>query len=394
MKTIYKLIIAILFVSTLAIGQIIPKKLLIYYSYPSSFNYPSNVYNLDNVANDLKQYDYVVLGENLELTSHQDHNNTVTILSKIAGSSTKVFGYIDLGVKTRNHSMSTIEQRVLAWKAMGVAGIFFDDFGYDFYVSRQRQNAAVSYVHAQNLKVIANGWNPDDVFGNFIDTNYNPTGVGTQLNTNDFYLSESYLIKVWEYEPNIIDWQNKADKLRGYQQNLGFKIMSVTTSDSTNRLTYDPARFFFAWHGAAIDSHEAIGWGEFKFSCCYDINALSPYRARPTTNIGTTFYGSLQRNGSEVYRYTNLGRIKLNTSTHTYGFDAYTTCTSVNSGNWHSASTWSCGRIPFDFDNVIISSGHKITLNQPAILTSCKSILIQKGAIFDCQTKFLARIPN
>lgn len=37
-------------------------------------------------------------------------------------------------------------------------------------------------------------------------------------------------------------------------------------------------------------------------------------------------------------------------------------CRSVASGNWNSVSTWSCGRIPTLCDNVVIDSGHIVTL--------------------------------
>jgi hypothetical protein len=391
MKILLKIFICI-FIPCAVFGQINPKKLLIYYSYPSSFNYPTNGYNLDNVANDLKQYDYLVLGGDLELSTHPDHNNTISILSKMASSTTKVFGYIDLGVSTFNYSMSNIQQRIDAWKAMGVQGIFFDDFGYDYLVPRQRQNDAVNYTHGQNLKVIANGWIPDDVFGNIVNPTYNPTGTSTALNSGDFYLSESYLIKNWDFEPNPNDWKTKADKLKNYQQSLGFKILSITTNDATNQQNYDSNRFFYAWYGATIDNHEATGWGEYNFASCCAINALSPFRTRPNVNIGTVFYGASQQNGSEVYRYTNLGKIAINTSTHAYSFTPYTTCTSITSGSWHSSSSWSCGRVPFDYDNIVIKNGHGITVNMPSVLTTCQKILVEKGAMFDCKTKFLAKI--
>ena len=394
MKHPYLFLFALLNSVACAFGQIMPKKLLIYYSFPSSLNYPVNLYNLDNVANDFKQYDYVVLGESIETSEHPDHVNTVNILAKMAGSTTKVFGYIDLSTTIRNHSIATIQQKVNEWKAVGVQGIFFDDFGYDFNVSRTRQNTVVNYTHSQNLRVIANGWNPDDVFGSTVDPIWNPAGMATALNSQDFYLSESYLIKTYQYEPNPGEWKVKADKLRNYRQNIGFKILSITTGDSVNQLNYDADKFFYAWYGAAIDNHEATGWGEYKFACCGAINAKSPYRVRPSVTIGTAYNEEARQTGSEIFRYTNLGKIAINTATHAYSFIPYTTCMSTASGNWHAANTWSCGRVPFDYDHVVIRNPHKITLNQPAALTSCQQLMVERGAVFDCRTKFLARIRN
>ncbi|GAB3512979.1 hypothetical protein GCM10027442_25300 [Emticicia fontis] len=382
---------------TKTFGQITPKKLLVYYSWPSGLNSASNQGDLDKVANDFKQYDYLVLGADLELASHGDHAKTITILNKMAGSSTKVFGYIDLGVTNggKNFSISEIQQRVDAWKAMGITGIFFDDFGYDYGVSRQRQNDAVNYVHGQTLKVVANGWNPDEVFGNTVDGTYNPTSIATVLNAGDFYLSESYLINTWDYEANIAAWKTKADKLRNYQQSIAFKVLSLTTSNAANQQNYDQNRFFYAWYGAAIDNHEAIGWGEYLFSCCDPINGVSPFRARPNVNIGSSYTSAVQQAGNEIYRFTNLGKIAINTSTHTFSFTPSSNiCTSITSGNWHSSSSWDCGRIPGNSDEVIIKSGHKISLNQPEQLTTCMKILVETGGIFDCKTRFLSISAN
>jgi MSHA biogenesis protein MshQ len=39
------------------------------------------------------------------------------------------------------------------------------------------------------------------------------------------------------------------------------------------------------------------------------------------------------------------------------------TCTSLNSGNWNTGATWSCGQIPQDSDNVVIANTHTITLD-------------------------------
>ncbi|RYU93819.1 hypothetical protein [Emticicia agri] len=392
MKLLLQILSGILFTIP-SLGQITPKKLLIYYSYPSSLNYPTNGYDLDKVANDLKQYDYVVLGADLELASHPDHNNTISIISKMAGSSTKVFGYIDLGVKSpgKNFPMNQIQQRVDAWKAMGVQGIFFDDFGYDFQVSRQRQNDAVNYVHSRSLKVIANGWNPDDVFGSAVVPTYNPNGQATVLNAGDFYLSESYLIIKWEYETNLNFWKTKADKLRNYQQSLNFKVLSITTSDTLQANNYEAARFFYAWYGAAIDGHEATGWGEFKFACCDPNNAKSPFRTRPNVNIGTAFTSPVQQNSNEIYRYTNLGKIAINFASHAYSFTPMPTCTSITSGNWHAYTTWNCGRVPTDDDNVIVKSGHKVTVNHPTGITTCGYFYAEPGSTFNCVTRFLSK---
>lgn len=351
----------LLLMTTSSFSQIIPKKLLIYYSYPSSLNYPANGYNLTNVAIDLAQYEYVILGARLEEADHPDHANTQTIINNPLTATTKFFGYIDLGVSTSNYAMADIQSRVEAWKAMGADGIFFDDFGYDFLVTRTRQNAAVQYVHSKSMPVVANAWNPDDAFGSQLIANSNPTGIPPQLQAQDYYLSESFLIQEGLYS-NPADWLAKAGKLKNYQLQIGFKIFSITTNNQTN--SYSEQQFFYAWYGAFVYGHEATGWGEFNFSAN---TAIAPFRTRPNVATpGTSFRAAEQLINNRLARYTNTGQLWIDISTHTYGFIPCSACQSLKSGSWQDVSVWDCGHIPLACDQVVIKPGHVVTLNETA----------------------------
>ncbi len=46
------------------------------------------------------------------------------------------------------------------------------------------------------------------------------------------------------------------------------------------------------------------------------------------------------------------------------------TCTSTGSANWDLTSTWSCGRVPLAADDVVIASGHSVTVNVAAVCNS------------------------
>ena len=63
-----------------------------------------------------------------------------------------VFGYVDLG-RTNWLSIPDLIDRIERWGAMGADGIVLDEAGYDFGVTRERQNAAVSAAHARGLRV-------------------------------------------------------------------------------------------------------------------------------------------------------------------------------------------------------------------------------------------------
>ncbi|MCP4250765.1 MAG: hypothetical protein GY778_27320 [bacterium] len=295
--------------------QVRPGKLLIYYAFPSMINGAATV---DDAATEFGQYEVAVVGDGLQdgpgdPDPHPDHANTVAIMAHAATADTMFFGYIDLGVTTNNHSLMEIQRRVDAWQGMGIEGIFLDDFGYDFDVTRVRQNAAVDYIHAAGLPVCANAWQPDDAFGDQVHPK-NPSGVPTSLGADDFYLSESYQVR----EGVIVEeatWQNKANPLRVYQGELGFEILSITTVDASG--AYDESKFFYAWHSAAMYGHFATGWGESGYSAQ---TALAPFRTRPTESLGTLFKTGIAKNGSLYTRHTERGTLFVNAAAPSAGF--------------------------------------------------------------------------
>lgn len=294
-------------------GDLAPKSLLIYYGYPSLINGAST---LGQAAATLAEYDYVVLGDTLELSTHPDHANTIAILANPVMSHTTVFGYIDLGVTTQDLSIAEIESRVDDWKAMGVTGIFLDDFGYDFGVTRDRQNTIVDYIHSQGQVVAANAFDPDDAFGDQVNATDNPSGTATALTSSDFYLYESYQVSTG----SIVDpatWSAKATSLAAYQASIGFKVLAVTTANSSN--TYSQSEFNYAWYSALSAGYEAIGWGEYDYSSS---TSQAQYRPRPSLDPGTSFIGNPVTVGAEEYRDTNLGQVQVNTDTDTGSFTA------------------------------------------------------------------------
>jgi hypothetical protein len=73
------------------------------------------------------------------------------------------------------------------------------NFSSDYNVTRSRQNTMISYCHSLNLRVMMNAWDPDDVM----------SGTPMILNSQDFYLLESYLIEDNIYQ-NLTLWKIKV----------------------------------------------------------------------------------------------------------------------------------------------------------------------------------------
>ena len=268
------------------------KKLAIYYSWPSSVNGTFTVAGAINVFND---YHLLVLGTGLEDPSHGDHINTKDIIAGLS-TNTKVYGYIDATLP-----LVDIQSKIDMWATIGVFGIFCDQFGYDFGLTRSKQNDIVDYIHLKNLSAFVNAWNPDDVFA--------PTDtLITHLGKKDWVLAESYQIINDNYQTNE-DWINRSEKLAKYSAATGTKVATVTTTLSGE---YDQAKFDYAYFSALLFGFDAVGWGEKDFSAT---SALLPMRPRKRF-FGNRYTSDIINNNGVLTRHTNVG-IKVNTITRT-----------------------------------------------------------------------------
>lgn len=300
---------------TVLTTTVAPAELLIYYGYPSLINGSNS--DIATAAGHFSAYDDVVLGAGLEKTSHADHTNTVNIIAHSSMANTRVFGYIDLGVKAPafNYSIAEVKTRIDEWKATGAQGIFFDDFGYDFETSRARQNEAVSYARSQGMLIVANAFHPEDAFGNAIDAQMNPTGTPSVLNANDIYLYESFQVRLGEYD-SAVNWQAKSATIENLQKKTPFKVWTVTTLDTGD--SFDQTQFDYSWYSALIQDYDAAGWGELYFSAG---DNSAPFRTRPAITPGEFYSSEMITSGASVARTTQNGKAFINTTTHASGFE-------------------------------------------------------------------------
>lgn len=273
------------------------KRLAVFYGWPSTVN---ATYTVAGATNVFRVYDLVVFGDGLENPTHGDHLNTKAIIAALP-KRTKVYGYVDATL-----SPTVYEPKIDAWVAMGVAGIFCDQFGYDFGMTRATQNALVDYIHSKNLSAFVNAWNPDDVFA--------PSGnLTTKLNGNDWVLAESYQIIEDNYQPTN-DWITRSEKLRDYKKATNVKVATLTTTvlDST---AFDADKFDYAYYSTALYDFDAFGWGEKFFSAS---DGKLPFRNRKKL-YGTKFVSDVVNDGGVLKRYTNVG-VEVNTITRKVDF--------------------------------------------------------------------------
>jgi len=235
-----------------------PKNLIVYYGIPSLVNGSAgNVTAAEAVFN---QYDYIIFGAGLQDPTSVYNASTKTIIQYLVSQGKKVFGYEDIGVTTNNYAITKIQADAANWVSMGVTGIFLDDFGYDYGVTRSRQSDALDAVHSAGVGAILNASNPDDVFR----TPYGSTAYPHVYTNIDYYFYESYQISQGAYSPEAYwRWKSGAIAYLQTQFSPAFQVLSIATPDFSG--TYNATKYGFSWSSALFDGHTATGWANDQY---------------------------------------------------------------------------------------------------------------------------------
>jgi hypothetical protein len=243
-----------------------PLRLAIYYGYPSLVNGAGA--DLARAAAHLSHYDVIVLGDGLEFDTAEhgyagpaEHAFTRQLVRQLAQTPRQpaVFGYVDLG-RTQALTPEALADRVNRWAAMGVSGVFLDEAGYDFGVTRERQNHAVRAARARGLRVCFNAYRPEDIFGDErVPINEagggNPSGEKPVLSARDAILLESFAVGSGVLEPADPLARRVRAALAG-RQRFGARIFAVATGGADTDLAH------FGWRAASSLGLDAYGWSE------------------------------------------------------------------------------------------------------------------------------------
>jgi hypothetical protein len=304
--------------------RLAPARLAIYYGYPSLVNGASG--DVERAAATFADYDVIVFGDGLEFPDLQprrtpagvgpdEHRRTRAIIERLRARSaaTRVYGYVDLG-NTQKLPVAEVQNRVRLWSAMGVAGIFLDEAGYDFGVTRERQNAVVDFIHDLGLSAFVNAFNPDDVFTPApVALNGagggNPGGLPTRLGANDAFLLESFQVRLGEPEA----WPAFAARTAAavaHRKRFQTRLYAVTTTtDRTERLSSQ--LYPYAWWSAALWGLDGFGWGEPDFSGATSKLPDRHAAIAKAPSIGTQFISPVTETADGLERRTNAGRIVI-----------------------------------------------------------------------------------
>lgn len=263
------------------------EKVLLYYGYPIAIN---GVWDVDDAVSIYRTYDIVVLGDTYQNPTHSEYESTVAIVKRLAevAPNVRVVGYVPIGLhpdwEDSNLSMDELKNRVNQWDTIGAHGIFLDEFGYDYYVTRERQNEIVGYCHNLGKFVFANSWSIQYCFSVepieiswMPDFHPNPNSLAPLLNENDYYLYENLFYSTDELDDGTLEVECASvwridDVLRyytapeidgkSYYEVYGTKICSLDGIPSTYSITQQNIMKSISIIGASILNITAVAFGD------------------------------------------------------------------------------------------------------------------------------------
>lgn len=263
------------------------EKVLLYYGYPIAIN---GAWSTENACNIYKNYDVCVFGDEYNDPAHETHDESLLIFNRLkqVSPNTKIVGYVPIGLDPSwpdsNLTMEQLIQRVDWWADMGVDGVFLDEYGYDYYVTRERQNSIVSYCKSKGLFVFANSWsieyvfNPDPMTIDWMpDFDPNPNGLAPLLDENDYYLYENLFYttekqsdgslslecaSVWRIDDVLHYYTSPKIDNKTYYEYYGTKICSLDGIPSNMDVTHKNILQSISIIGAAILNITAVAFGD------------------------------------------------------------------------------------------------------------------------------------
>ena len=268
--------------------------LAIFYGIPSLVNGAAG--EVQRAAATFAGYDVVVFGEGLQYDAPAfgrpaagplERRRTMEIIRRLRQikPTTRVFGYVPLG-ETAGLTLPAVADAVQRWRDVGVHGIFFDEAGADFGVTRERQRSAFGLARQAGLQVFVNAFDPDDVFGG---------PAPTAMRRGDLFLIESFVVRNGVHDRNGL-WRERARKAQEAARTLGIEVWTVTTS--LPGVPFDARLCAEAFEESVRHGFAGFGWGEPYFGAP---DSRLPRRAcaRNQVTVGVPVIGEEQVLGEE-----------------------------------------------------------------------------------------------
>ena len=235
------------------------KQLCIFYAWSSSVNGANG--NVTKAVQEYQKCHVIVLGAGMESKTHGDHAKTKQIISMLKRSNpkTEVYGYINIGVNTTNTPIITLQKEVKEWKGMGVTGIFVDEAGYDYQVTRKRQLDVMNFIHSQGMNVFANAWNMQDVLSPYDEKRK----LSKQpLQKGDWVLLEDLFAGFSSFDKDAFQRIQTVQKEAGKQ---GVRVAGVSTVKQSTECLTNKKIAQYGWVASYLFDIEAFQCSDMFF---------------------------------------------------------------------------------------------------------------------------------
>jgi hypothetical protein len=306
-----------------------PLNLLIYYGYLNCFNSSVNQWNNEKVAIDMAKYDILVFGDGVANPNHADYINASVIIPRLFNikSDIKIFGYV-----SANQNINDFKLKVDQWDNLHVTGIFIDEAGYDFGVTRDQLNERIAYIRGKSYSNICfvNAWNENHIIGvendpSYPNNIYNPSLNNSLLGKKDYYLLESFVVNTLSYSNSYAsqsDIMFRGQRAVTLENLYGLKYMSVNIINNDN--PNGQQLFNFAYYVSLAYNVEGIGSSDIYYGAS---SASVKFWNRPSPKtIGSTskVIVTTDNNDNNIcYRYGDFSILTLNFSTHNASISTY-----------------------------------------------------------------------
>lgn len=249
-----------------------PSSLLFYYGYLNSFNSAVNGWDNEKVALDMAKYNICIFGDGVQNPTHPDYANTQVILArlKVIKPEILIYGYVAAAQTIANFQTKTDQ-----WDTLHVDGIFIDEAGYDFGVSRDTLNTQIIHIRSKTYanKCFVNSWNMDHIIGtandvSYPNSTYNISLHASLLDNRDIYLLESFSVNTTSYSGNNgyavqADVLARGNKAVSLSKTYGIQIATLGVIDDAS--SSGQSLFNFAYHSCLVFGFEYEGTSSVNY---------------------------------------------------------------------------------------------------------------------------------
>lgn len=280
----------------------------------------NNANSNDDVALSLTKFDHVVIGDDAQNPNSLTHDNVKLIIEKAkALKSVKFYGYLDASIASE--TLSEIQTKINQWISLGVDGIYCDKIGYDYQVSRDRQNQILESIHQYSIPAFVNATNPDDIFSDIFHATLNINRAPASIEIGDIYHLNDFGVNTGTTEKYVAAGTmfSKVNKLLDFRSSLGIKIFATATVDSSTASGIAQGYFDYAHALAILSSLDAFYATESGYS---KISEIVPfYEQPPFVGQWYTEKPGIKQSGAVYSRETGFGNISVDTSAYTYKYN-------------------------------------------------------------------------